>query len=373
MSPSTLEAFRDTLAENYKKLKENEDLDSLKVLRNRITTIIDNNSRKFSEHELQKIKKIRKLLSKINNTISEMEKEARDPIELIDVVQEVQEKYKSRTKLSKEKQKTHVLVTMKKENIAYEEELVRLQLELVKLQKHIIESGKKLLIIFEGRDAAGKWGTIKRFLDALNPRSARTVALPKPSDIEKGQWYFERYISHLPNAGEMIFFDRSWYNRAGVEPVMGFVGRRDYEKFMEDVPVFEKLLTRANIKIVKFYFSVSKDEQAKRFEERQTNPLKQYKLSPVDQFSQKLWDRYTLAEYLNFSRTHSEHAPWTVIYSNDKKKARINAIKYLLSQYTYPEKIDAKYLKIEDVIVDTGREYALSLKKEINESQSLFN
>ena len=171
----------------------------------------------------------------------------------------------------------------------------------------------------------------------------------------------------------MTFFDRSWYNRAGVEPVMGFVGRRDYEKFMEDVPVFEKLLTRSNIKIVKFYFSVSKDEQAERFEERKTNPMKQYKLSPVDQFSQKLWDRYTLAEYLNLSRTHSDYAPWTVIHSNNKKKARINAIKYLLSQYAYPDRIDAKYLKIEDGIVETGASYAKFLKMEIDENQSLFD
>lgn len=171
----------------------------------------------------------------------------------------------------------------------------------------------------------------------------------------------------------MVFFDRSWYNRAGVEPVMGFVGKKDYEKFMEEVPVFEKLLTSSGIKIIKFYFSVGKTEQAARFHERRSNPLKQYKLSPVDQFSQQLWDKYTLAEYHNFTRTHTHHAPWTIVHSDDKKKARINAIKYLLSQFAYPEKIDAKYLKIEDGIIETGLNRAKVLKKEIDENQDLFD
>lgn len=171
----------------------------------------------------------------------------------------------------------------------------------------------------------------------------------------------------------MVFFDRSWYNRAGVEPVMGFVGKRDYEKFLEDVPVFEKLLTSSGIKIIKFYFSVGKEEQAERFEERRRNPLKQYKLSPVDQFSQQLWDKYTLAEYHNFIRTHTDYAPWVIIHSDDKKKARINAMKYLLSQYSYPDKIDAKYLKIDDDIVESGLSRAKALKKEINEDQSFFD
>jgi len=373
MSPNTLEAFHDTLKDNYKTLKKAGDLDNLRVLRNRIATIIENNSKKFTENELQKIKKIRKLLRSINDTIEEMETDLKTPIELIDVVEEVRNQYKPRTKLPPDKRATHVLIAMKKENISYEEELIRLQLELVKLQSHIIRSGQKLLIIFEGRDAAGKGGTIKRFTEMLNPRNHRVVALPKPSDVEQGQWYFERYVAHLPNAGEMVFFDRSWYNRAGVEPVMGFVGRRDYEKFMDDVPVFERLLNRSNIKIIKFYFSVSKDEQAKRFADRKQNPLKQYKLSPVDQFSQQLWDRYSLAEYKNFSRTHSDHAPWVVINSDDKKKARINAIKYLLAQYVYPEKIEQKFLAIDDAIIQSGTERAKELKKEIDEKKSLFD
>lgn len=373
MSPSTLEAFHDELKSNLKELKANNDLDNLKVLRNRIQTIIENNSQKFSESEMAKVKKIRKLLHKFNYVIEEMEREMTAPVELIDVVKEVRESYKNTPKLPKKKQKTHILVPMKKSNIDYEEEMMRLQLELVKLQKYIVQTGKKVLIIFEGRDAAGKGGTIQRFTENLNPRNHRVVALPKPSDIERGQWYFERYVKNLPNAGEIVFFDRSWYNRAGVEPVMGFVGKKDYEKFMEDVPVFEKLLSDSGIKIIKFYFSVGKEEQAKRFEDRRRNPLKQYKLSPVDQFSQKLWDKYSLAEYHNFSRTHTHYAPWTIVHSNDKKKARTNAIKYLLSQYKYPDKIDEKYLQIEEDIVESGLDRAKALKKEIDEDKNLFD
>lgn len=170
----------------------------------------------------------------------------------------------------------------------------------------------------------------------------------------------------------MVFFDRSWYNRAGVEPVMGFVGKRDYEKFMDDVPLLEKMLVKSGIKIIKFYFSVSKTEQATRFHERRTNPLKQYKLSPIDQFSQKLWDRYTLAEYENFSRTHSDHAPWTIINSDDKEASRINSIKYILNQFDYPEKIDASKIEVDDKIVHTGREKVRLLEKDVDMAKSLF-
>ena len=232
MSPETLEAFHDTLKKHFKKLKANRDLDNLKVLRNRILTILDNNARKFSDTELKKVSKLRKLLRKMNEDIEIMEQEIAEPIELVDVVREVHNKYKPTKKLSDKEKGKYVLVKMKKDTISYEEELVRLQLELVKLQRYLIQTGKKLLIIFEGRDAAGKGGTIKRFTEMLNPRQHRVVALQKPSDIERGQWYFQRYIAHLPNAGEIVFFDRSWYNRAGVEPVMGFVGKRDYEHFI---------------------------------------------------------------------------------------------------------------------------------------------
>ncbi len=373
MSPDTLEAFHDELDKNYKALTKIADIDNLRVLRNRLNTILDANIERLSKREHRKLDKLWKLLEEINETIETLELATQEEIVLIDIIKKYKKKHEPLTVLPIGKKKTHILNAIRKEEISYEEEMLRLQIELVKLQKYIQENNKKVLIIFEGRDAAGKWGNIKRFTESLNPRYSKVVALMKPSEIEKWQWYFERYISHLPNAGEMIFFDRSWYNRAGVEPVMGFVGKRDYEKFMDDVVVLEKMLTRAGIKIIKFYFSVSKEEQAARFQERRTNPLKQYKLSPIDQFSQKLWDRYTLAEYLNFSQTHTEHAPWTIVKSDNKEMSRINAIKYLLSQFDYPDKIDSKYLKIDEDTVFTGREKVKMLAKEIDESKSLFD
>lgn len=372
MSPDTLEAFHDELRKSYKKLRKDLDVDNLRVLKNRIQTVIDGNINKLGHREKHKLHKLEALIRDIDETILEIEDAQKEAIELVDLEKKFDKKYKPLKELPKEKKKTHVLIAMKKSEINYEEEMLSLQLELVKLQKYIQESGKKVLIIFEGRDAAGKWGNIKRFTESLNPRYARTVALMKPSDTEKGQWYFQRYINHLPNAGEMVFFDRSWYNRAGVEPVMGFVGKKDYEKFMEDVPALEKMLVRSGIKIIKFYFSVSKAVQAARFHERRTNPLKQYKLSPIDQFSQKLWDRYTIAEYENFSRTHTEHAPWTIINSDDKEASRINAIKYLLNQFDYPEKLPREKLELDDEIVYTGREKVRKLEKEVDKSKSLF-
>ena len=372
MSPETLEAFHDELHDNYKVLAKDGDIDNLRVLRNRLQTILDANIAKLSKREHRKLEKLGKLLIEIDETIEAVELSTREEIILVDVIAKYKKKHKALDMLPVDKKKTHVLNAVRKDEISYENEMIRLQIELVKLQRYIQESGKKVLIIFEGRDAAGKWGNIKRFTESLNPRYSKVVALMKPSDIERGQWYFQRYISHLPNAGEMIFFDRSWYNRAGVEPVMGFVGKRDYEKFIDDVVVLEKMLTRAGTKIIKFYFSVSKEEQAARFHERRTNPLKQYKLSPIDQFSQKLWDRYTLAEYLNFSQTHTEYAPWTIVKSDDKEASRINAIKYLLNQFDYPEKCDAKYLKVDDDIVFSGREKVKMLAKEIDETKSLF-
>ncbi len=372
MSPETLEAFHDELNENYKKLAKDADIDNLRVLRNRLQTILENNTRKLGKRENRKLDKLAKLLVDMDETIEAVEQATKEEIVLIDVIKKHKKKHQAYDHLPEDKQKTHILNVVRKDEIAYEQEMLRLQIELVKLQKYIQENEKKVLIIFEGRDAAGKWGNIKRFTESLNPRYSKVVALMKPSEIEKWQWYFERYISHLPNAGEMIFFDRSWYNRAGVEPVMGFVGKRDYEKFMDDVVVLEKMLTRSGVKIIKFYFSVSKTEQAARFQERRTNPLKQYKLSPIDQFSQKLWDRYTLAEYLNFSNTHTENAPWTIVKSDDKQASRVNAIKYLLSQFDYPDKIAGKYLKIDTDLVFSGKEKVKLLAKEIDESKSLF-
>ncbi len=243
-----------------------------------------------------------------------------------------------------------VALWKKKETIEYEHELKRLQIELLKMQNYIKETGKKVLMIFEGRDAAGKGGTIKRITEHLNPRGARVVALDKPSDIEKTQWYFQRYVQHLPAAGEIVLFDRSWYNRAGVEPVMGFCTQEEHKEFLHEVPEFEKMLINSDIQIFKFYFSVSKDEQKRRFEQRRTDPLKQYKLSPVDEKSQGLWDKYTIAKYSMLLASHTDHAPWTIIRSDNKKKARINTIKHILNHFDYPDKIDKKELKADDNI-----------------------
>lgn len=372
MSASTLEAFYDQLESSYEQLRKDKDVDNLRVLRNRIATIVEVNESKYSRKEISKLQKIRALLEDIDDTIGDIIAEQKEEIQLIDIEKKFQKKFSPKTVLSRERKKTHILVEMRKSDISYEEEMLSLQIELVKLQKYIQLNGKKVLIIFEGRDAAGKWGNIKRFMENLNPRSAKVVALQKPTDIEKGQWYFERYIAHLPNAWEIVFFDRSWYNRAWVEPVMGFVGKKDYEKFINDAPVLEKMLVNSGIKVIKFYFSVSKEEQARRFAERKNNPLKQFKLSPIDQYSQKLWDRYTMAEYLNFSNTHTDYAPWTVIRSDDKEASRINAIKYLLNQFDYPEKIDEKRLKIDEDIVVSGKQKARILQDEIDTKINLF-
>lgn len=238
-------------------------------------------------------------------------------------------------------------VWVKKSVLEYEAELKDLQIELLKLQNHVKDKGLKILIIFEGRDAAGKGGTIKRITEHLNPRGARVVALDKPSDVEKTQWYFQRYAKHLPSAGEIVLFDRSWYNRAGVEPVMGFCTPQEHEEFLNHVGEFEKMLVNSGIIIFKFYFSVSKKEQAKRFKERKTDPLKQFKLSPVDAASQELWDKYTEAKYSMLRASHTGTAPWIIIRSDDKKKARINCIKHILSSIQYPNKkaIDFKTSK----------------------------
>jgi len=257
---------------------------------------------------------------------------------------------KTKEKKIKHVKGDRVAVWKKKETIEYEEELKRLQIELLKMQNYIKETGKKVLMIFEGRDAAGKGGTIKRITEHLNPRGARVVALDKPSDIEKTQWYFQRYVQHLPAAGEIVLFDRSWYNRAGVEPVMGFCTQEEHKEFLHEVPEFEKMLVNSDINIFKFYFSVSKDEQKRRFDKRRTDPLKQYKLSPVDEKSQGLWDKYTIAKYSMLLASHTDHAPWTVIRSDDKKKARINTIKHILNHFDYPDKIDKKKLKADDEI-----------------------
>ena len=262
------------------------------------------------------------------------------------------------------KGKKRVPVWVKVETLEYERELRDLQIELLKMQNHIKATGDKVLMIFEGRDAAGKGGTIKRITEHLNPRGARVVALDKPSDVEKTQWYFQRYVAHLPSAGEIVFFDRSWYNRAGVEPVMGFCTPEEHKEFLHEVPEFEKMLVNSGIKIFKFYFSVSKKEQRRRFKKRETDPLKQYKLSPVDKLSQKLWDKYTIAKYSMLLASHTVHAPWTIIRSDNKKKARLETIRHILRHFDYPQKIDVKYLEPNPKIhIDADEEIKIMAEK----------
>ncbi|WP_333804332.1 polyphosphate kinase 2 [Sulfurospirillum sp.] len=249
-----------------------------------------------------------------------------------------------------------VQIWIKKSELKYEKDLKRLQIELLKFQNHVKDKGLKVLIIIEGRDAAGKGGTIKRITEHLNPRGARIVALSKPSDTERSQWYFQRYAEHLPSAGEIVLFDRSWYNRAGVEPVMGFCTQEEHKEFLREVPKFETMLVSAGIVLFKFYFSVSKEEQAKRFKERKTDPLKQFKLSPVDEKSQELWDQYTVAKYSMLLASNNPSAPWTIVLSDDKKKARLNTIKHILKNVDYPDKIKKKHLQTEEKIIRTAKQ-----------------
>ena len=220
----------------------------------------------------------------------------------------------------------------------YEKQKYHLQVELLKLQAWVKDTGQKVVILFEGRDAAGKGGTIKRFMEHLNPRGAHVVALEKPSDTERGQWYFQRYVQHLPTAGEIALFDRSWYNRAGVERVMGFCSDTEYEEFMRQTPEFERTLVRSGVHLIKFWFSVSRPEQRRRFKERETHPLKQWKLSPIDLASLDKWDDYTKAKEAMFFHTDTADAPWTVIKSDCKKRARLNALRYILHKLPYTNK-----------------------------------
>jgi polyphosphate kinase 2 len=221
---------------------------------------------------------------------------------------------------------------------SYERHKEELQVELLKVQSWVKETGQRIVVIFEGRDAAGKGGTIKRFMEHLNPRAARVVALEKPTDHERGQWYFQRYLKHLPTEGEMVFFDRSWYNRAGVERVMGFCNSLEYLEFMRQVPDLERMLVRSGIRLFKFWFSVTHEEQERRFNARSGDPLKQWKLSPIDQESQGKWDEYTEAKEAMFFYTDTADSPWTIIKSDDKKRARLNCMQHFLSELDYPGK-----------------------------------
>ena len=227
------------------------------------------------------------------------------------------------------------------ETLAYEKQLRHLQIELVKLQQWILKKNKRIAIIFEGRDAAGKGGNIRRFMEHLNPRSSRLVALNKPTNVERGQWYFQRYIKELPNPGEVVFFDRSWYNRAVVEPVMGFCTQQEYKEFLVQVPEFEHMLYEDGLIIIKFWLSISKEEQLKRFDARNANPLKRWKFSPVDKKGQELWDTYTHYKDEMFSKTHTSYCPWMIIKTNNKKIARLEAMRYVLSSFDYEGKNEA--------------------------------
>ena len=237
--------------------------------------------------------------------------------------------------------------------LAYEKQLRDLQIELVKLQQWVLKENKRVAVIFEGRDAAGKGGNIRRFMEHLNPRSSRLVALNKPTNVEKGQWYFQRYIKELPNPGEIVFFDRSWYNRAVVEPVMGFCSDKEYNDFLVQVPEFEHMLYEDGLIIIKFWLSISKEEQLKRFNARNDNPLKRWKFSPVDKKGQELWDTYTHYKDEMYSKTHTTYCPWMIIKTNHKKTARLEAMRYVLSRFDYDGKKETSTLLTPDPNVVT--------------------
>ena len=256
--------------------------------------------------------------------------------------------------IDKKKSKKRQAVWVKKFTLQYEEELKKLQIELLKWQKHVIANDQRVLLLFEGRDAAGKGGTIKRIIEHLNPRGARVVALLKPSDRERTQWYFQRYIQHLPSGGEIVLFDRSWYNRAMVEPTMGFCTDEENKRFLKDTPMLESMLVKNGIILFKFFFSVSKEEQMRRFDSRETDPLKQYKISPVDREAQERWDDYTVRKFQMLNETNRTVSPWTIIRSDNKKLARLNCIKHILSKVHYEDKISKKDLQTDPEILKSG-------------------
>ena len=239
----------------------------------------------------------------------------------------------------------------------YENKLEGLQEELVKVLSWLQNSGERVMIIFEGRDAAGKGGTINRFRQYMNPRHARTVALSKPSDVERGQWYFQRYVDHFPTSGELVMFDRSWYNRAGVEPVMGFCSEQQHANFLDDAPAFEKMITDEGIHLFKFWLNVGREMQLLRFHERRHSSLKMWKLSPIDIKALTKWDEYTVARDTMLAKTHAPHAPWSIIRTNDKKRGRINAISRVLSSLDYKGKKPGKIYRLDDKISGEGPDF----------------
>jgi len=280
--------------------------------------------------------------SKLLNKIEYLKKNIDDK-ELAKIIGEVEEELQIlKSKDGLEKILSDKKLSKVRAKLEYEDELEDLQVELIKLQNWAFDNNKRIMIIFEGRDAAGKGGSIKRFTQYLNPRKFRVAALQKPTDVELGQFYFQRYFQHLPNPGEIVFFDRSWYNRAIVEPVYDFCTKEQYEKFMRQVPEIEHSLIDDGIIIIKLWFSITKENQQKRFTDRMTNPLKHWKLSPVDAKAQEMWDKITFYKEEMLSRTHTGYAPWIIVNSNDKKKARVESMRYVLSQFDYDGKEDAK-------------------------------
>lgn len=258
------------------------------------------------------------------------------------------QKIRTRNDLLKIAHRRRIYLKKALRNQRYEEELRTLQAEMVNLQRWIAKKKMRVAVIFEGRDAAGKGGSIKRFREHLNPRSMRVVALAKPVEVEQGQWYFRRYIKELPNPGEIVFFDRSWYNRAVVEPVMGFCNTKQYNRFITQVPEFEHMMYEDGVKIIKFWFSISKEEQKRRFELRLKNPLKRWKFSPVDMKGQELWDKYTYYKEQMFSKTHTTFSPWIIVKTNDKRTARLESMRYVLSQFEYTGKKRSKAVLLPD-------------------------
>ena len=299
---------------------------------------------------------------KVENPVQKL-KQAKDPeIEVMEQVaeeiqQETEKKYDKKV-ITKQDIFRHGYYpyNQKMTRRDYEAKKQALQVELLKFQNWVKTTKQRVVIVFEGRDAAGKGGTIKRIMEHMNPRGARVVALEKPTETEAGQWYFQRYVQHLPTAGEIVLFDRSWYNRAGVERVMGFCSEQEYLEFMRQTPELERMLVRSGILLVKFWFSVSREEQFRRFQQRRQDPLKQWKLSPIDLASLDKWSEYTKAKEAMFFYTDTADAPWTVIKSDDKKRARINAMRYLLARADYPDKDPQVAVEPDPLIVGSARD-----------------
>ena len=291
--------------------------------------------------------------SKMESAASEEKKVAEKSPKKVKKLKRKLSEHTSFKNLDKQETKKRRAVWVKKFTLAYEQELHQMQIELLKWQKHVIANDQRVLLLFEGRDAAGKGGTIKRIIEHLNPRGARVVALLKPSDRERTQWYFQRYI-HLPSGGEIVLFDRSWYNRAMVEPTMSFCTDEENKRFLKDTPMLESMLVKNGIILFKFFFSVSKEEQLRRFDSRETDPLKQYKISPVDREAQERWDDYTVRKFQMLNETNRTICPWTIIRSDNKKKARLNCIKHILSKVEYEGKVPEEQIEIDPAVVVSG-------------------